>query len=62
VFTIDWNAFAHGVWMPPGGQAPNNPAPFLVSAGQVVNVQWWGRDSVMTGSFMSDALEYTVCP
>jgi hypothetical protein len=62
VFTIDWNAFAHGVWAPPGGQAANNPAPFLVSAGQVVNVQWWGRDSLATGSFMSDALEYTVCP
>ena len=62
VFTIDWNAFSHGVWVPPGGQAANNPAPFLLSAGQVVNVQWWGRDSVASGSFMSDALEYTVCP
>jgi plastocyanin len=62
VFTIDWNAFAHGVWVPPGGQTPNSPAPFLLVIGQQVNAQWWGRDTVATGSFMSDALEYRVCP
>jgi len=62
VFTLDMNAFAHGLWVPPGGQAANNPAPFLLSAGQQINCQWWGRDSVASGSFMSDALEYTICP
>ena len=62
VFSIDWNAFAQGVWMPPGGQMQSNPAGFLKTIGQVVNVQWWGRDTLSTGTFMSDALEYTVCP
>jgi hypothetical protein len=61
-FAIDMNAFAQGVWMPPGGQMPNNPAPFLLVVGQQVNCQWWGRDSVATGSFMSAALEYLVGP
>jgi hypothetical protein len=55
VFRIDWNAFA-------AGAAGGNPAAFLASAGQQVNVQWWGRDSVANGSFLSDALFYSVCP
>ena len=54
-FSIDWNAFAAGTL----GQAP--PA-FLSSPGQVVHAQWWGRDSLAAGSFLSDALSYTVCP
>ena len=62
VFTLDMNAFAHGLWVPQGGQASNNPAPFLRSISQQINCQWWGRDSVATGTFMSDALEYIVCP
>ena len=56
------NAFAQGLWVPPGGQAPNNPAPFLTTAGQQINVQWWGRDTPGTGSFMSDGLEYVTGP
>jgi hypothetical protein len=60
VFVLDMNAFAHGLWVPPGGQAPNNPAPFLTTVGQQINVQWWGRDTPATGSFMSDGLEYVI--
>jgi Tol biopolymer transport system component len=55
VFDVDWNAFSAGV----GG---GNPAAFLLSIGQKVNVQWWGRDSVAGGSFLSDAIEYFVAP
>ena len=54
-FVLDMNAFA-------SGNAGGNPAAWLVSPGTVVNVQWWGRDSVATGSFLSDALEYVVGP
>ena len=53
VFTIDWNAFAHGL-------AGGNPQSFLLNPGQQVNVQVWGRDALATGSFLSDALEYFV--
>jgi hypothetical protein len=53
VFRIDWNAFANGLL---GG----TPQSFLLSPGQQVNVQVWGRDSIATGSFLSNALEYTV--
>ena len=54
-FIIDMNAFA-------AGNAGGNPDPFLSMPGTQVNVQWWGRDSLMTGSFLSDAAEYLVCP
>ena len=39
-----------------------NPDPFLLVVGQRVNGQWWGRDSVATGSFLSDGIEYDVGP
>ena len=55
VFDVDWNAFSTGA----GG---GNPAAFLLNVGQRVNVQWWGRDSVANGSFLSDAIEYFVAP
>jgi hypothetical protein len=54
-FELDWNAFA-------SGNAGGNPAPFLLSVGQQVNLQWWGRDTVANGSYLSNALEYSVCP
>jgi hypothetical protein len=57
-FAIDLNTFAAGLWPQPS----NTPAPFLQDIGQRVSVQWWGRDTVATGSFLSNALEYTVCP
>ena len=53
--SIDWAAFASGAM---GG----NPPAFLSSPGQGVNVQWWGRDALSVGSYLSDGLEYTVCP
>ena len=54
-FSLDLNAFRAGLV---GG----NPAPFLSIPGQRVDVQWWGRDSLAAGSFLSDALEFHVCP
>ncbi len=55
LFRIDMNAFA-------SGNAGGNPAPFLNTIGQRVNVQWWGRDSTANGSFLSDAIQYNACP
>jgi hypothetical protein len=57
-FAIDMNAFAQGLWPQPS----TNPAPYLLTPGQAVACQWWGRDSVATGSLLSDALEYVVQP
>ena len=67
-FTIDMNSFAQGVWVVPdcaglpSGIPPNNQAAFLVTPGQSVFAQFWGRDSVATGSFVSDGLGYVVGP
>jgi hypothetical protein len=55
MFSIDWAAFANGAL---GG----NPQAFLTSIGQRVNVQWWGRDSAAAGSYLSNAIQYEVCP
>jgi hypothetical protein len=54
-FTIDMNCFAAGAC---GG----NPVGFLRAPGTFVSTQWWGRDSVATGSFLSDGLTYVVGP
>lgn len=54
-FSIDWAAFA-------SGNAGGNPQGYLTSIGQRVNVQWWGRDTLGYGSFLSDAIQYEVCP
>ena len=54
-FDLDWNAFA-------SGNAGGNPAGFLTTAGQRVDLQVWGRDTVQHGSFLSEALSYLVCP
>lgn len=55
LFRVDMNAFA-------SGNAGGNPAAFLNSVGQHVNVQWWGRDTTVLGSLLSNALAYSVCP
>ena len=67
-FTIDMNAFAQGAWIVPdcaggpSGIPPNNPAGFLTNPGTAVYGTFWGRDSVGTGSFVSDAIMYNVNP
>jgi hypothetical protein len=63
-FSIDMNAFASVSWIVPdcagnpSGLPPNNTAPFLATPGQAVYTVFWGRDSVATGSFVSDGLRY----
>jgi hypothetical protein len=52
-FGLDMNAFAQGTL---GG----NPAAFLTTPGTQINCQWWGRDT-LSGAFLSDGLEYTLC-
>jgi hypothetical protein len=49
------NCFAAGLC---GG----NPQAYLSVPGTTVDCQWWGRDTVTQGSYLSDALEYFVCP
>ena len=67
-FAIDMNTFAVGLWSVPdcaglpSGLTSNNPAAYLTSPGQDVYCQFWGRDSVATGSFVSDGLHYTIEP
>jgi len=68
VFSVDMNAFAKGLWIVPNcaggpsGTPANNPAAFLGVPGTKVFAQWWGRDSLASGSFVSEGLSYTVCP
>ena len=68
VFSIDMNAFAQAMWVVPdcagnpAGIPPNNPAAFLLTIGATVDCQFWGRDSVATGSLVSDGLTWTVGP
>jgi len=68
VFAIDMNTFAQGGWVVPDcvgaptATPPNNPAAFLVTAGIQIDVQYWGRDSVATGSFVSNGLSYIQGP
>lgn len=64
-FSIDLNAFAAAAWAatgcaPPPGQT--NPVTFLSTPGQVVYCQMWGRDSVATGTFLSDGIQFVQGP
>jgi hypothetical protein len=64
-FSIDLNAFAAAAWAatgcaPPPGQT--NPVAFLSTPGQVVYCQMWGRDSVATGTFLSDGIQFVQGP
>lgn len=57
-YWIDMNAFAHGLWAPPG-----TPDAMLRMPGVVVHCQWWGRDpgfAPPNGSTLTDALEYHI--
>jgi hypothetical protein len=64
MFVLDMNTFAKGLWtVPPSGAIPaNNPAPYLLTVGQQVFCQYWGRDTVASGSFLSNGVTYTVGP
>jgi hypothetical protein len=68
VFAIDMNTFAQGMWVVPDcagaptATLPNNPAAFLLNMGDTINAQFWGRDSVATGSFLSDGVSYVQGP
>lgn len=53
VLSIDFNAFAQGSL---GG----NPGPELRVPGTMVNAQFWARDTVHTGSLLTDAVEWTI--
>jgi hypothetical protein len=55
VLSMDMNEFAAGL----GG---GNPAPFLTVPGRHVTCQWWARDTVASGSLLSNALSYVVGP
>jgi hypothetical protein len=67
-FAIDMNTFAVGAWVvpncdgSPSATPPNNPAPFLTVPGTAVFAAYWGRDSVATGSFVSDGVGWSVGP
>ncbi|MEO6710574.1 MAG: hypothetical protein ABIP42_13425 [Planctomycetota bacterium] len=54
-FSIDWAAFA-------SGNLGGTPQTYLNSVGQRINVQWWGRDTQLAGSFLSNAIQYEVAP
>jgi hypothetical protein len=67
-FSVDMNTFSMGVWVvprcdgTPAGIPANNPAAFLSNPGITISVQYWGRDSQATGSFVSAGLQYVVGP
>jgi hypothetical protein len=54
-FAIDMNAFA-------SGNLGGNPQAYLLLAGSKITAQFWGRDTLATGSFLSDGLIYVICP
>jgi hypothetical protein len=68
IFSLDMNTFTVGAWVVPdcaglpSGFTPSNPASFLLTAGTTVYTTWWGRDSVGSGSFVSDALSFVQGP
>jgi len=54
-FVFDVNAFRAGL-------AGGNPQAYLSIPGTVVVCQIWGRDSFVHGDFLSEALEFAMCP
>jgi hypothetical protein len=54
-YGLDMNAFAAGL-------AGGSPAAYLSVPGTTITCQWWGRDTAAHGVYLTDALEYTVCP
>jgi hypothetical protein len=68
LFSIDMNQFAHAMWVVPdcaggpSGIPPNNPAAYLTTPGTRVSGQFWGRDTMATGSFVSDGLIWVIGP
>jgi hypothetical protein len=57
-FTLDFNAFAHGL-------AGGSPSPALTTPGLAVTAQWWGRDPGFAppgSSMLSNALEFVIGP
>ena len=54
-YQFDTNQYA-------SGGAGGNPKAFLNVPGTLVEAQWWGRDTIANGSYLSDALEFTVGP
>jgi len=55
-FGFDFNEFTSGNYNP--GFPTHSPAAFLKTPGTLINCQWWGRDTMATGSFMSDGLQF----
>jgi len=64
VFWINMSEFEAGAWVPkdcvgnPSGLLSKVPQAYLSMPGAIIRCTWWGRDSVATGSFVSDGLEY----
>jgi hypothetical protein len=54
-FSIDMNAFA-------SGNLGGNPNAILLGVGNLIYIQWWGRDNWFHGNYVSDTLEYVVRP
>ena len=53
--SMDMNAFAHALI---GG----NPQAYLSAPGTQINVQFWGRDTIANGSYLSNGGQYIVGP
>ena len=54
-FSIDMDAFS-------SGNLGGNPKPFLLDPSTIVVCQFWGRDTVHNGSYLTEAWEYKICP
>ncbi len=57
----------HALFVPdcagsPSGIPANTPAPYLLLPGTTVVGQYWGRDSMATGSFVSAGILWAIGP